>query len=133
MISRAHLQRRNKLRAHFRIFTFVTMVSLLVVLGCLCVTLRAQMIIQSCVRDISVSQLSTSVSYPTGIDEFYITISVDSVAEPARFVNTTTATISSRSATIPQEICFDFDTSNPPTDISRKPFVGDRITFAIMG
>eukprot|EP01083_Nonionella_stella_P039114 106381_1 len=118
MISRAHLQRRNKLRAHFRIFTFVTMVSLLVVLGCLCVTLRAQMIIQSCVRD---------------IDEFYITISVDSVAEPARFVNTTTATISSRSATIPQEICFDFDTSNPPTDISRKPFVGDRITFAIMG
>eukprot|EP01083_Nonionella_stella_P084839 234926_1 len=108
------------------------MVWLLVALGCLCVTLHGQMIIQSCVRNISVSNLSASVSYPTG-NEFYITISVDSVAEPSRFVNTTTTTVSSNSANLPQEICFNFNTSNPSTDISRTPFAGDQITFAIMG
>jgi len=81
------------------------------------------MIVQSCVKDINILSLSGAV---VDSDNVYITITVDSETPQDTVAVAYGATIS-----FPTEICFEFDTANTTTVISRYPTRGKFIQFDI--
>ena len=81
------------------------------------------MIVQSCVKDINIINLSGDT---VSNDDVYITITVDSLSPQ----NTDTVSFNGN-ATMSTEICFDFDTSTTTDIISRRPSRGRAIKFEI--
>ena len=89
------------------------------------------MVVQSCVKDISVSNLNGPNSYPTN-GSFFIDITVNGAETPT--ISTNGIILDEfGNGTSTEIICFDFDTETTTTIISYNPIRGKSITFELMG
>ena len=89
------------------------------------------MVVQSCVKDIIVSNLNGPNLYPTD-GSFFIDITVNGASTPTIPTNGIVLDGSGNGVST-EIICFDFDTATTTTIISYNPIRGKSITFELMG